>query len=449
MVSMEPTPEKRLDYAVFSVTELNRTARQLLEQSFPLLWVRGEISNFRPYESGHWYFSLKDEGAQVRCVMFRHRNQLLDWSPKEGAQVEARALVTLYEARGEFQLNVEFLRKAGLGALYEAFERLKAKLDKEGLFAPERKRPLPAYPRAIGIVTSPQAAALRDVITTLARRMPCIPVIVYPTPVQGEGAGERIADALRRAGERAEVEVLILCRGGGSIEDLWAFNEEVVARAVAASPIPVVSGVGHETDVTIADFVADRRAPTPTGAAELASPNRADLAHRLESLSARAARCVTRGIEIRMQHLDQVGRRLVHPDERLRDQTRHLDHLTQRMRGAWQRGCTEREWRLRAAARQFWASRPVLSLLAARPWTLAERLALAGLRLGEDRTRALVRLEAHLSHLNPQAVLERGYSIARRDDGTVVRDGAVLAIGERLDLTFAHGRARVDVRERR
>jgi exodeoxyribonuclease VII large subunit len=449
MVSVDPIPEKRLDYAVFSVSELNRTARQLLEESFPLLWVRGEISNFRPYESGHWYFSLKDEQAQVRCVMFRHKNQLLDWAPKEGMQVEARALVSLYEARGEFQLNVEFLRRAGLGALYEAFERLKARLAKEGLFAPERKRPLPAFPRAIGIVTSPQAAALRDVLTTLARRMPSIPVIVYPAPVQGEGAAEKIADALRRAGERGEVDVLILCRGGGSIEDLWAFNEEAVARAVAGSPIPVVAGVGHETDTTIVDFVADRRAPTPTGAAELASPNRADLLHRLGSLEARAARALNRGIEARMQHLDLFSRRLVHPGERLANQARHLDHLAQRLRGAWQRGAAERQWGLRAAARQFWASRPVPSLLAARPRELAERLAIAGRRLGEDRTRALVRLDAHLSHLNPQAVLERGYSIARRGDGALVRDGAALAIGERLDLAFAHGSARVDVRERR
>jgi len=439
MVSVDPTPEKRLDYAVFSVSELNRTARQLLEESFPLLWVRGEISNFRPYESGHWYFSLKDEQAQVRCVMFRHKNQLLDWAPKEGMQVEARALVSLYEARGEFQLNVEFLRRAGLGALYEAFERLKARLGKEGLFAPERKRPLPAFPRAIGIVTSPQAAALRDVLTTLARRMPSIPVIVYPAPVQGEGAAEKVADALRRAGERDEVDVLILCRGGGSIEDLWAFNEEAVARAVAASPIPVIAGVGHETDITIADFVADRRAPTPTGAAELASPNRADLLHRLESLEARAARALNRGIEARMQHLDVLSRRLVHPGERLGNQSRHLDHLAQRLRGAWQWSHGERGWRLRAAAGQLWTSRPASSDLAARPRALAERLALAGRRLGEDRARALARLEAHLLHLNPRGVLSRGYAIVSTADGRVIRDSGETQLGDELRLTLARG----------
>jgi len=439
MVSVDPTPEKRLDYAVFSVSELNRTARQLLEESFPLLWVRGEISNFRPYESGHWYFSLKDEQAQVRCVMFRHKNQLLDWAPKEGMQVEARALVSLYEARGEFQLNVEFLRRAGLGALYEAFERLKARLGKEGLFAPERKRPLPAFPRAIGIVTSPQAAALRDVLTTLARRMPSISLIVYPAPVQGEGAAEKIADALRRAGERDEVDVLILCRGGGSIEDLWAFNEEAVARAVAASPIPVVAGVGHETDITIADFVADLRAPTPTGAAELASPNRADLLQQIESLKARAARALNRGIEARMQHLDVLSRRLVHPGERLANQARHLDHLARRLRGAWQRSHGERAWRLRAAAGQLWTSRPAPSDLAARPRALAERLALAGRRLGEDGARALARLEAHLLHLNPRGVLSRGYAIVSTADGRVIRDSGETEVGDELRLTLARG----------
>lgn len=448
MHCVDPTPEKRLGDAVFSVSDLNRTARRLLEESFPLLWVRGEISNFRPYESGHWYFSLKDEGAQVRCVMFRHRNQLLDWQPKEGTQVEARALVTLYEARGDFQLNVEFLRKAGLGALYEAYERLKARLDREGLFAPERKRPLRPFPRAIGIVTSPQAAALRDVLTTLARRMPSIPVIIYPTPVQGEGSAERIADALARAGERAEVDVLILCRGGGSIEDLWSFNEETVARAIAASPIPVVCGVGHETDVTIADFVADRRAPTPTGAAELASPNRADLTRRLESLQARAASSAQRGIETRMQHLDQVTRRLIHPGERLGNQARHLEHLAQRLRGAWQRSHGDRSWELRGAARQFRALRPDPAARASPVQGLAQRLAVAARRLGEDRRQILTRVAAHLGHLNPEAVLARGYSITRRADGTAVREGAQLALGERLEITFARGRAGVDVRER-
>ena len=270
---------------VFSVRELNFAAKQLLENGLPLLWVRGEVSNFVCAASGHWYFSLKDEQAQVRCVMFRHKSQYLDWQPKNGMQVEVLALATLYEARGDFQLTLEQMRPAGLGALYEAFERLKKKLEGEGLFDAARKRVLPSMPAQIGIVTSPQAAALRDVLTTLARRMSGIPVVLYPTPVQGEGAAQKIAQAIRLANERAECDVLIVCRGGGSIEDLWAFNEEVVARAIAASTIPVVSGVGHETDFTIADFVADERAPTPTAAAQRVAPDRDALLRSLRDMA--------------------------------------------------------------------------------------------------------------------------------------------------------------------
>src|SRR5688572_17380583 len=257
---------------ILSVADLNRLAREIVERHLPLSWVAGEISNFKRYDSGHCYFTLKDETAQVDCVMFRTKAMLLPWKPENGMQVEVRAYATLYEARGRFQLTVEVMRRSGLGALYEAFERLKAKLEREGLFDPARKRVLPRFPRMIGVVTSPQAAALRDVLTTLERRSPGVPVIVYPTPVQGEGAGSRIADAVTKAANRAECDVLIVCRGGGSIEDLWAYNDEALARAIAASAIPVVSGVGHETDFTIADFVADVRAPTPTAAAQLVSP---------------------------------------------------------------------------------------------------------------------------------------------------------------------------------
>src|SRR5688572_21195621 len=237
-----------------TVTDLNRRVRALLENQFETLWVAGELSNVKPAASGHWYFCLKDEGASVDCVMYRSRAQFLDFRPENGLRVEVRARVTLYEPRGSYQLAVDEVRKAGRGALFEAFEKLKAKLAAEGLFEAGRKRPLPAFPRAIGIVTSREAAALRDVITTLRRRSPMTPVILYPAPVQGEGAGSLIARAIRTAGERREVDVLVVGRGGGSLEDLWAFNEEAVARAIAACPIPIVSGVGHETDFTIADF---------------------------------------------------------------------------------------------------------------------------------------------------------------------------------------------------
>ena len=251
---------------VLTVSELNSTAAKILEHSFPLLWVSGEISNLTKAASGHWYFTLKDNNAQVRSVMFRGKAQSVGFIPKDGDKVEVRAVVTLYTARGEFQLNVEAMRHAGLGSLYEAFLRLKAKLGDEGLFDEERKRNLPVFARTIGIVTSPQAAALRDILTTLSRRAPHVNVILYPTPVQGEDAAGKIASAITLASVRAECDVLLICRGGGSIEDLWSFNEEVVARAIAACSIPTISGVGHETDFTIADLrqmFAHRHRPAP------------------------------------------------------------------------------------------------------------------------------------------------------------------------------------------
>jgi exodeoxyribonuclease VII large subunit len=382
--------------AVLSVGELARSVRELLERRYPLLWVAGEISNLKPASSGHLYFVLKDEQAQVDCVMFRGRAAHLDWDPRDGLKVEARALVTLYEPRGRFQLNVETMRRAGLGQLYERFLRLKEKLEREGLFALETKRPAPAHPGRIGVVTSLQAAALRDVLTTLRRRNASIPVVIYPVPVQGEGAGERIARMLALASRRDECDVLLLVRGGGSIEDLWAFNEEAVARAIRACRIPVVVGVGHETDVTIADFAADCRAPTPTAAAELVSPSREALLARVLELAARASREARRRTEYAMQRVDSLARRLVHPAERLR------------------------------------VSRLLLAQLAAR---LA---AAAGRRLDAFGARvALAR--AGLQGLDPGAVLARGYSITRDAAGAVLRDAERLRADDVLTTTLAKG----------
>jgi len=312
---------------ILSVSALNHMARQALENRFPLLWVSGEISNLRRPASGHLYFALKDESAQVDCVMFRGRAQLVPFRLQDGLRVEARALVTLYEARGGFQLNVEALRHAGIGALFEAFARLRERLEKEGLFAPERRQPLPRHPRRIGIVTSPQAAALRDILAALARRAPHLPLILYPTLVQGEGAAANIAEAIGRAAARAECDVLIVARGGGSIEDLWAFNEEAVARAIDACPIPVIAGIGHETDTTIADLAADCRAATPTAAAELASAGWFEAQAELSRLAEALGRQARRRLQEYMQRIDLLARRLVHPGERLgrlRAETAHL-----------------------------------------------------------------------------------------------------------------------------
>lgn len=430
---------------VLSVTELNRSVRLLLEQTLPLAWVAGEISNLTVAASGHWYFALKDKQAQVRCVMFRSRAMALDFRPQEGMQVELRATPALYEARGEFQLNVDFMRRAGLGALFEQFERLKARLAAEGLFASERKRALPAFPRRIGIVTSPAAAALRDVLTTLRRRMPGIEVVLYPTPVQGEGAALQIAQALRKAGERAEVELLIVCRGGGSIEDLWAFNEEVVARAIVASPLPVISGVGHETDVTIADFVADRRAPTPTAAAELASPNRVELSARLQQLLRRLTRDVERTLQSGGQRLDYAARRLVHPGQRLEKQRLLLRQLQGRLRQAWQRRSEQAEWRVAAAAQRLPQLRPDVATLQLRRRQLQQRMQTALQRRLELAQLQLQHLALRLQQLSPDAVLQRGYSIVETAEGRVISDATQLQPEQALRLRLAKGRAGVKV----
>ncbi|MCX7184180.1 MAG: exodeoxyribonuclease VII large subunit [Nitrosospira sp.] len=434
--------------AVLSVSELNHSAKELLEHALPLLWVCGEISNLKCYSSGHWYFSLKDANAQVRCVMFRHKNQYLDWQPKDGMQVEVRALVTLYEARGDFQLSVETVRRAGLGALFEAFGQLKAKLEKEGLFESVRKKPLPPFPQQIGIITSPAAAALHDVLSTLQRRMPSLPVVIYPTPVQGDGAALKIAEAIQTAATRAECAVLILCRGGGSIEDLWAFNEEIVARAIAACSIPIICGVGHETDFTIADFVADARAPTPTGAAQLACPEREELLQRAASLCGRMQRMMQRGIESRMQETDILARRLVHPGEQIRNQLIHLQHLRERLAGAWLRYSESRHWRLRELSQRFAAARPDISRLIEQQHELGVRLRRAVAHRNEALAMILQRQQAHLAHLNPQSVLERGYSIAYAADGTILRNSDQVSIGDNIRVTFATGWSKASVSEK-
>ena len=433
---------------VLSVREFNAAAKQVIEAGLPLLWVRGEISNFVNAASGHWYFSLKDAQAQVRCVMFRHKSQYLDFKPANGMLVEALALPTLYEARGDFQLTLEKMRPAGLGALYEAFEKLKSKLELEGLFDAERKRPLPFLPRQIGIVTSPQAAALRDVLRTLANRMPGIPVLLYPTPVQGGDAAQKIAAAIRAANERGECDTLIVCRGGGSIEDLWAFNEEVVARAISTSRIPVVSGVGHETDFTIADFVADLRAATPTAAAQAAVPDAKELSQRLHLSAGQLARASSRSFEKHMQQLDYFQRRLVHPAQRMHHQRQHLDQLRQRLQRANSYGVQQHQWRWQSLCQKLHASRPDWTTLQTSHAGYSRRLHEI-MAQNLDRHEAKLRsLQQHLQHLDPRQVLARGYSMVRDANGMIVVDSAQVPKGAMLDVTFAHGWVRAEVKEK-
>ncbi len=336
----------------------------------------------------------------------------------------------------------------GSGSLFEAFEQLKVRLGKEGLFAPERKKPLPLFPKQIGIITSPAAAALHDVLSTLQRRMPSMPVIVYPTPVQGAGASIRIAAAIQKAASRAECDVLILCRGGGAIEDLWAFNEEVVARAIAACPIPIISGIGHETDFTIADFVADVRAPTPTGASQLVCPDREELIRLGEILWGRVQRGMQRCIESRMQHADMLECRLIHPGKRINDRLAYLQRLRKRLVDSWLRDSESKNWRLRELDQRITAASPDISRLAERQRELGLRLRRAVAVRLETLTMNLQRRQADLAHLNPKSVLERGYSIAFTADGEVLRNSDQIDVGDTIRVTFAKGWSKASVTQK-
>lgn len=437
--SRQPVPPGRAP--VMPVSLFVSSARLLLERHLGLLWISGEVSGCTKAASGHLYFTLKDAAAQVRCVFFRSKAQGLPFTLREGLAVEVRATPSIYEARGEFQLNVETIRLAGLGALYERFVQLKAALERAGLFDTGRKRPLPAYPRRIGIVTSRHAAALRDVLTTLARRFPCVPVIVYPASVQGAAAAGEIAAAIRLANDHAQADVLIVCRGGGSLEDLWAFNEEVVARAVFESRLPVVSGVGHETDFTICDFVADVRAPTPTAAAALATPERAALTRFVRDLAARMLRAYRHRAGSHAQRLDMAARRLVHPAARLAQQSQRARTLALRLSRAFAHDRADAAHRVHAVR-----ARLVRELRAPLPQTARVSAASRGLaRAGQDRlvraARDVQRLGAALAFLNPEAVLDRGYAIVTAQDGRVIGDVRSMRVGDDIALTLANGRA--------
>ncbi len=430
---------------VLSVSALNQTVARMLERNFPLLWVSGEISNFTRAASGHWYFTLKDEGAQVRAVMFKGRAQHAGFTPREGDRVEVRALVTLYAPRGDYQLNVEAVRRAGLGNLYEAFLQLKEKLTREGLFDAARKRPLPAFARTIGIVTSLQAAALRDVLTALRRRAPHVRAIIYPAPVQGDGAAAKIAEAIRSASARAECDVLLVCRGGGSIEDLWSFNDEEVARAIVACAMPVISGVGHETDFTLADFAADLRAPTPTAAAELAATPRADWLAQLESHADDLTRALRRRLANSAQGMDWLARRLTSPAALIRHERLKLQGMQARLAHASRTRLTRTRHALAQAGIRLSARLPQTAALRRQLLESARRLDSGMANVQAQRRLALAGLAAQLELLNPQRTLERGYAIVTDGRGNIVRAPAQVQPRQSLMLRLAQGAVEVGI----
>ncbi len=399
MINSTPINSSKPNEAkVFSVKEINRLVRELLEQSFPSFWISGEISNFISASSGHWYFSLKDDEAQVRCTMFKNKNMAADWVPKNGEKIEAKCFIGLYEARGEYQLNIELIRHAGTGLLSEAFNQLKEKLLKEGLFETSRKKLIPQFPKSIGVITSPTGAAIEDILITLKRRSPHIPIFIYPSLVQGKEAPLAIVKAIETANIRMECDVLILARGGGSIEDLWAFNEEIVARAIVASKIPTITGVGHETDTTIADFVSDLRAPTPTGAAELVTSHTVELIKTIQVYKNQLNKVMAGVIRELMQKIDYLEKRLISPRQQIQRQKEQIYQYIQRINQS-----------MKNAMIQY--------------------------RLNIDK------LKLNLDHLSPHAVLSRGYSIITNVDGQIVNNANQLKLDDKIRIQMNHGQA--------
>ncbi|MFL1453513.1 exodeoxyribonuclease VII large subunit [Marinobacter sp. GN3S48] len=425
-----------------SVSELNHQAKHLLETSFMQVWVEGELSGFSRPSSGHWYFSLKDRKCQVRCAMFRGSNQRIRELPKEGDQIRIRGKVTLYENRGDFQIIVEHLEPAGLGALQQAFEELKRKLQLEGLFDAARKKPIPAVPRHIGVVTSPTGAAIHDILTVLARRCPAIPVTLYPTAVQGKAATADIVRAIQQAQAHGVADVLVIGRGGGSLEDLWCFNEESVARAIADCSIPTVSAVGHEVDVTIADFVADLRAPTPSAAAEKISPDQREWSRRVDETQARLANAIRRSLQRLDTQMTHLTARLRDPRRELMDKAQRMDELDMRLGKAMTGILGQQELRMNHLKQRLLMQSPSRHLDHGR-----DRLERMRDKLHDAIRQRLDRHHDKLSHtsqtlhvVSPLATLGRGYAITRRErDGAIIRDASEVAKGESITTRLAKG----------
>jgi exodeoxyribonuclease VII large subunit len=433
----------RAERDIYTVARLNAEARMLLESGLPPLWVEGEISNFSTPSSGHWYFTLKDRAAQVRCAMFRSANYRTGFRPRDGQHVLVRGRVSLYEPRGDYQLIAELMEDAGEGALKREFEKLKARLAAEGLFDAALKLPLPPMPRRIAVVTSPTGAAVRDVLHILARRFPPAAVLVVPTPVQGAAAAGSIVAAIETASSIQDVDVIILARGGGSIEDLWCFNDERVARAIRASRVPVVSGVGHEIDFTIADFAADVRAPTPSGAAELVVPDRRALLSTLSSAFSRLRHIAVQTMARMQDRYGALAHRLarVHPGSRLQQQAQRLDELEMRLERAAGLKLTRVQERYAALAQRLARVHP-----GGRLAQQAQRLDELELRLRRAAESLLARVEHRLKlaqrgldAISPLATLERGYAIVSGPDGRVLQDATEVKPGDAIEARLRRG----------
>lgn len=435
---------------IYTVSSLTREIREHLETQFPMVWVSGEVSNLRRPLSGHYYFTLKDANAQLRVVLFKGNHQHLRYKPEEGRQILCRGRITVFEQRGDYQLIVDYLEPVGLGVLAQAFEALKTRLAAEGLFAAAHKKPLPFLPRRLALVTSPTGAVVRDFLRLLAGRFPNVHVLVYPVKVQGVDAAGEIVRALQDLPGYPGVEVIVLARGGGSLEDLWPFNEESVARAIFHCPLPVVSAIGHEVDFTIADFVADVRAPTPSAAVELVLPDKMELKRRLERVSASLYRGWRRHLDGERRHLASVARRLPDLSRRLVDLRLRLDERADTLSRRVARNLATQTERLRLARSRLLLLSPrrAIQEMRQRVDHLIPRLALGWRRGQETRRRHLDYCESHLANLDPMAILQRGYAVATRlPEGTVIRDASLVPAGAGIRVRVAKGAMNCEVIE--
>jgi exodeoxyribonuclease VII large subunit len=437
-------PQESSQPKILSVSDVNRAVKNTLENGFKLIWMKGELSNFKPHTSGHWYFSLKDPKAQISAVMFKGFNQGIKFRPRDGMEVIVRGKITVYEPRGNYQMFCEMMEPVGAGALQMAFEQLKKKLELEGLFAKERKRPLPLLPRHVAVVTSPTGAAIRDILNVLHRRFKGLRVTVVPTVVQGEAAAPKIVEALQLANRMNDVDVIICGRGGGSVEDMWCFNDERVARAIAASRVPLISAVGHEIDFTIADFVADLRAPTPSAAAELVSRNAQEICETINLNKKRLWRVWTHKEQLLKQRVHQLSKRLVDPKRRLQDLALRCDELTQRLEAGTLRYFERRAQAIKLLLTRLPSPRETVLRLGQEISMLRTQVHAHVMRMLELRKSDLGRFAGMLDSLSPLKVVERGYSITRKE-GKLIKASSQLKAGDAVELQFAKGKAEAKI----
>ena len=426
---------------IYSVSRLNREVRTILETAFPLLWIEAELSNFARPASGHWYFSLKDEAAQVKCAMFKNRNQLVKVLPANGKQVLVRARIGLYEPRGDYQLIIEHMEEAGDGALRRQFDLLKNKLANEGLFDAAHKKEIPETATRVGIITSPTGAAIHDILTTLKRRFPMQKTIIYPTPVQGKGASNNIATAINKANERQEIDVLIVARGGGALEDLWEFNEEIVARAIYDSTIPVITGIGHEVDFTIADFVADQRAATPTAAAELISPDRIQQLQKLSSIESRFVYLIQKNLQQKQQEVDWFTKRIRHPKERLQILQNKINQLNQRNISSIKNSLSNARYKIELFDAKIQQHEPSqrIQQLRLRYKHINERFQRITKQTLMNKRQKLQHLVHTLDALSPLHTLKRGYAIVKNENNNIISQSNKVNVGQQIKTELNQG----------